>query len=66
MSVFSPNIGKSGPEKTPYLDTFHAVKVYKKSDITIIISVNESIQISNKSSVNKTVKMTSSYYDGFI
>ena len=23
--VFSPNIGKYGPEKTPYLDTFHAV-----------------------------------------
>ena len=24
--VFSPNTGKYGPEKTPYLDTFHAVK----------------------------------------
>ena len=24
-SVFSPNTGKYGPEKTPYLDTFHAV-----------------------------------------
>ena len=24
-SVFSPNAGKYGPEKTPYLDTFHAV-----------------------------------------
>ena len=24
-SVFSPNVGKYGPEKTPYLDTFHAV-----------------------------------------
>ena len=23
--VFSPNIGKYGPEITPYLDTFHAV-----------------------------------------
>ena len=23
--VFSPNAGKYGPEKTPYLDTFHAV-----------------------------------------
>ena len=23
--VFSPNTGKYGPEKTPYLDTFHAV-----------------------------------------
>ena len=26
-SVFSPNAGKYGPEKTPYLDTFHAVNV---------------------------------------
>ena len=26
-SVFSPNTGKYGPEKNPYLDTFHAVKV---------------------------------------
>ena len=25
--VFSPNTGKYGPEKTPYLDTFHAVYV---------------------------------------
>ena len=25
-SLFSPNTGKNGPEKTPYLDTFHAVK----------------------------------------
>ena len=25
ISVFSPNTGKYGPEKTPYLDTFHAV-----------------------------------------
>ena len=24
LSVFSPNAGKYGPEKTPYLDTFHA------------------------------------------
>ena len=25
FSVFSPNAGIYGPEKTPYLDTFHAV-----------------------------------------
>ena len=25
LSVFSPSAGKYGPEKTPYLDTFHAV-----------------------------------------
>ena len=25
LSVFSPNVGKYEPQKTPYLDTFHAV-----------------------------------------
>ena len=30
IPVFSPNTGKYGPEKTPYLDTFHAVKTEKK------------------------------------
>ena len=25
FQVFSPNTGKYGPKKTPYLDTFHAV-----------------------------------------
>ena len=25
IDVFSSNTGKYGPEKTPYLDTFHAV-----------------------------------------
>ena len=25
LSVFSPNTGKYGPEKTPYLNTFHTV-----------------------------------------
>ena len=25
LSVFTPNAGKYGPKKTPYLDTFHAV-----------------------------------------
>ena len=25
LSVFSPNVGKYEPKKTPYLDTFHAV-----------------------------------------
>ena len=27
LSVFSPNAGKYGLEKAPYLDTFHAVLV---------------------------------------
>ena len=25
LRTFSPNTGKYGPEKTPHLDTFHAV-----------------------------------------
>ena len=31
FSVFSPNAGKQEPEKTPYLDTFHAVRYLHKS-----------------------------------
>ena len=30
ISVFSPNAGKYGPEKTLYLDTFHAVLITLK------------------------------------
>ena len=29
LSVFSPNAGKYEPEKTPYLETFHAVRVFR-------------------------------------
>ena len=28
LSVFNPNAEKYGPEKTPYLDTFHAVAMW--------------------------------------
>ena len=28
FAVFSPNIGKYGSEKTPYLNNFHAVGLY--------------------------------------
>ena len=28
LSVFSPNVGKYGPEKTPYMDTFYAFGIY--------------------------------------
>ena len=34
LSVFSPNAGKYGPEKTPYLDNFHAV--YEFPDVISI------------------------------
>ena len=30
LSVFSPNAGKYGPEKTSYLDTFHTVVCTEK------------------------------------
>ena len=30
LSVFSPNAGKYGQEKPPYLNTFHAVTLYHK------------------------------------
>ena len=33
LSVFSPNKGKHGPEKTPFLDTFH--KVYENQTISV-------------------------------
>ena len=33
ISVFSPNTGKYGPEKTSYLDTFHAVQLKKTSKL---------------------------------
>ena len=38
--VFSPNTGKYGPEKNPYLDIFHAVdisriKIFPDSKITL-------------------------------
>ena len=35
-SVFSPNTGKYIPEKTPYLNTFHAVMVYQISLVSQI------------------------------
>ena len=31
LSVFGPNAGKYGPEKTPYLDTCHALGVFLSS-----------------------------------
>ena len=31
FSAFSPNTGKYGPEITPYLDTFHAVRLDSKT-----------------------------------
>ena len=36
FSVCSPNTGKYGPKKTPYLDTFHGVLNIKPLTISII------------------------------
>ena len=33
LSVFSPNEGKCGPEKTPYLDTFHVASTCCKCEV---------------------------------
>ena len=33
MYIFNPNTGKYGPEKTQYLDTFHAVLVSVLTDV---------------------------------
>ena len=35
LSVFSPSAGKYGPEKTPHLDTFHAVRGIAKTPANI-------------------------------
>ena len=45
LSVFSPNAGKYGPEKTPNLDTFHTVLMYKSdsSDSDSHCTKNEEI-----------------------
>ena len=32
LPLFSSNTGKFGPEKTPYLDTFHEVKIQHMKD----------------------------------
>ena len=36
LSVFSPNVGKYGPEKTPYLDTFQAVALQASKELRLI------------------------------
>ena len=36
-SVFSPNTGKYGPEKTPYFDTFHAMLLDTRSKNCLVL-----------------------------
>ena len=54
--VFGLNTGKYGPEKTPYLDTFHAVKVNwkrKHAPYTVISLIKANL-------IEMTTKNTSS------
>ena len=37
LSVFSPNAGKYGPEKTPYLETFHAVILFNRFKFVCVV-----------------------------
>ena len=37
LYVFSPNTGKYEPEKTPYLETFHAVQIFCKFLLIFIL-----------------------------
>ena len=36
IQIWSPNTGKYGPERTPYLDTFHAVLLWINQFIMMI------------------------------
>ena len=59
LSVFSPNAEKYGPEKTPYLHTFHAVNVDMWKTIKILFynstftfSIKNSLILPNQSGFN--------------
>ena len=47
-SVFSSNTGKCEPEKTPYLDTFHAVTVAINTNPFVAISLSSSLRTIRK------------------
>ena len=42
--VFGPNTGKYGPEKTPYLDTFHAASKQGNQGFVGVQPLHESIK----------------------
>ena len=53
--IFSPNTGKYGPEKTPYLNTFHTVTtIYSK--VNIANKLIKTIIVKNGSSENWITK----------
>ena len=47
LSVFSPNAGKYGPEKTPYLEPFHEVQASVYPIIYLIACPNQYINPAN-------------------
>ena len=57
--VFSPNKGKYGPEKTPYLDTFHAVWDDKVLSWKINLFPCKLLSLLKKPLISKTVKPSS-------
>ena len=65
LSVFSPNARKYGPEKSPYLDTFHAV-VWRNSILYEIIKfdIKHPNLINSKiiSSLSNRSKLSKRYY----
>ena len=62
LSLFSSSVGKYGSEKTPYLDTFHAVeKILKELNNLNINKATENTDIPNK-----TIKKNSDIFWDFI
>ena len=51
LSVFSPNAGKSGREKTPYLNTFHAVTAGKADQLQLTFTCLKSTKEKLENSV---------------
>ena len=50
VNLCSPNTGKYGPEKTPYMESFHAVYIIKKK--VLLNMRRDTIKLSNSSAEN--------------
>ena len=63
LSVFSPNAGKYGPEKTPCLDTFHVVPyiIVKQNNRYVIKFIRNF-----KNLISKVTSMTFTIYNHYI
>ena len=44
--MFCPNAGKYGPEKTPYLDTFHAVFSKETEEVKVNVATSYKAMLS--------------------